>query len=62
MIQLWSPRHLVESWAHSAQLKARRNAMLASTSLAQRRAEQIEVEAFLRSLPMDRRHRRPAGA
>ena len=34
-------------WPVESQLGARRNAMVASTSLAQRRAEQLEVERFL---------------
>lgn len=34
-------------WPVESQLTARRNAMVASTSLAQRRAEQLEVERFL---------------
>jgi hypothetical protein len=34
-------------WPVESQLAARRNAMVACTSLAQRRAEQLEVERFL---------------
>jgi hypothetical protein len=34
-------------WPVESQLAARRNAMVASTSLAQRRAERLEVERFL---------------
>ena len=38
------------NWAVSSQLQARRNAMVASTVLAHRRAERLEVEEFLTSL------------
>jgi hypothetical protein len=37
-------------WPIDSQLGARRNAMVASTALAQRRAERDEVEAFLAAL------------
>lgn len=60
-MHLSTPRHAIESWAVSSQLKARRNAMLASTSLAQRRAERLEVDAFLRELPTTR-HPQPKTA
>lgn len=40
------PHKLLEDWAVSSQLNARRNAMLASTELAQHRAEILEVEEF----------------
>ncbi|MBD8868955.1 hypothetical protein [Nocardioides donggukensis] len=41
------PRHLVAGWATGSQLRARRNALVASTALAQRRSEAAEVEEFL---------------
>ena len=37
-------------WPVDSQQRARRNAMIASTALAQRRAETDEVEEFLTSL------------
>ena len=37
-------------WPVESQLRARRNAMIASTALAQRRAELDEVEEFLAAL------------
>ena len=43
------PRKALDDWAVNSQLKARRNAMLASTRLAQHRAERLEVDAFLAS-------------
>lgn len=45
--------HLVEPvrrWPVESQLRARRNAMIASTALAQRRAELDEVEEFLAAI------------
>ena len=47
---------LVDRWAVASQQAARRNAMIASTALTQRRAELDEVEEFLASLRED-----PAG-
>ncbi|HEY0952908.1 hypothetical protein [Nocardioides sp.] len=50
--------HLIEKarrWPVDSQLVARRNAMVASTALAQRRAEREEVEEYLAS-----RHQAPA--
>ena len=47
MIGRLSPFAAVDRWAVEAQLHARRNAMIASTRLARRRAERIEVEEFL---------------
>jgi hypothetical protein len=44
-----SPLAVVDRWAVNAQLHARRNAMVASTRLAQRRAERVEVEEYLSS-------------
>jgi hypothetical protein len=40
----------VSTWAVESQLGARRNAMIASTALAARRAERQDVEAFLAGL------------
>lgn len=40
----------VRRWPVESQLQARRNAMIASTALAQRRAELDDVEAFLAAL------------
>ncbi len=37
----------LDGWAVASQQQARRNAMIASTRLAQRRAERNEVEEFL---------------
>lgn len=39
----------VREWPETSQLQARRNALVASTALARRRAERIEVEEFLSS-------------
>lgn len=44
---LLRPFGAVRRWPTESQLGARRNAMIASTALAQRRAEIEEVEAFL---------------
>jgi hypothetical protein len=45
----------VRTWAVESQLGARRNAMIASTALAARRAEREDVEAFFDTLePRDR--------
>ncbi len=41
---------LIDRWAVQSQQTARRNAMIASTALTQRRAELIEVEEFLANL------------
>lgn len=40
-------------WPVESQQRARRNAMVASTALARRRAEHDEVEEFLASLAQD---------
>ena len=40
----------IRSWPVNSQQKSRRNAMLACTSLTQRRMERREVEDFLNSL------------
>ncbi|NHC22324.1 hypothetical protein G6553_03930 [Nocardioides sp. IC4_145] len=42
----------VREWPEESQLQARRNAMVASTALARRRAERIEVEEFLAARAM----------
>ncbi|MBB6626671.1 hypothetical protein H5V45_04975 [Nocardioides sp. KIGAM211] len=42
--------HAVTRWPVESQQRARRNAMIASTALAQRRAEIDDVEEFLASL------------
>lgn len=42
-----TPTRFLERWAISSQLHARRNAMVAATALAQRRAERDEVDDFL---------------
>jgi hypothetical protein len=44
------PRRLVEALAVGSQLGSRRNAMIASTALAQRRAELSEVEELFAGL------------
>lgn len=40
----------IVSWPVSSQQRARRNAMVALTALAQRRAEREDVEAYLSQL------------
>lgn len=40
----------LDQWSVESQLRARRNAMVASTALAQRRAEREEVEDFFAAL------------
>ncbi len=51
---LTQPAHrlvsVVTSWPVESQQRARRNALIASTALAQRRAELDEVDEFLASL------------
>ena len=49
----------VERWAVESQQRSRRNAMVAATALAQRRAEREDVEDFLAALT--RRDERPSG-
>ena len=44
------PTDWIHTWAVASQQQARRNAMVASTALAQRRAEVVEVEEFLAGL------------
>jgi hypothetical protein len=46
LIHQYSP---IARWAVESQQRSRRNAMLASTSLTQRRSERVEVEEFLAS-------------
>ena len=42
-----NPLHWIDTWSVASQQRARRNAMIASTALAQRRAEIDDVEDFL---------------
>jgi hypothetical protein len=59
-IQHLSP---IARWAVGSQQRSRRNAMLASTTLTQRRSERVEVEEFLASRARTRRSTaRPAAA
>jgi hypothetical protein len=44
------PVDAVRRWPVESQLRARRNAMIASTALAQRRAELDEVEEYLAAI------------
>jgi hypothetical protein len=50
MYQLIHHLSPIARWAVGSQQRSRRNAMLASTTLTQRRSERIEVEAFLTSI------------
>jgi hypothetical protein len=50
MYQLIHHMHPIARWAVESQQRSRRNAMLASTSLTQRRSERVEVEEFLASI------------
>ena len=45
-----NPLQWIDTWSVASQQRARRNAMVASTALAQRRAEMNEVEDFLAGL------------
>ena len=45
-----NPLHWIDTWSVASQQRARRNAMIASTALAQRRAEIDDVEDFLARL------------
>ncbi len=45
-----TPLTWLDAWAVSSQQTARRNAMIASNALARRRAELLEVEAYLTGL------------
>ncbi len=42
-----NPLHWIDTWGVASQQRARRNAMIASTALARRRAEFDDVEDFL---------------
>ena len=42
-----NPVHWIDTWSVASQQRARRNALIAATTLAQRRAEFDEVEEFL---------------
>ena len=44
------PFQWLGNWAVASQQRARRNAMIACTALAQRRAELLEVEEYLAEL------------
>jgi hypothetical protein len=55
---LWAPMRRLARWPVTSQIGARRNALIAATALAQRRAERNDVERFLRAL--DRRPPPPA--
>jgi hypothetical protein len=44
------PFRRIDAWAVASQQQARRNAMIASTAAAQRRAELNDVEDFLAAL------------
>ena len=44
------PLQWLEAWAVASQQRARRNAMIATTALAHRRAELLEVEEYLAGL------------
>ena len=50
MYQLIHHMRPIARWAVESQQRSRRNAMLASTSLTQRRSERVEVEEFLASI------------
>lgn len=39
--------NLIRTWAASSQQQSRRNAMIAMTTLTQRRVERLEVERYL---------------
>ena len=63
---MWKPPGLrqlnqLSSWPVRSQHGARRNALLASSALAQRRRERVEVEDFLRSLRTEASPRRRTG-
>jgi len=50
LIAAWPPMLVLEAaagWGEGSQQQARRNALVASTALLQRRQERIEVEEFL---------------
>jgi hypothetical protein len=57
-VPLWSlVSDRVRTWAVESQQGARRNAMIATTALAARRAERQDVDAFFDALPGPARHR-----
>ncbi len=56
-----SPRGAVDRWAVAAQHTARRNAMVAATGLARRRAERHEVEEYLAARSAREAPRRAGG-
>ena len=63
---MWKPPGLrqlsqLPSWHLRSQHEARRNALLASTALAQRRRERVEVEDYLRTVHAARAQRRRTG-
>ena len=64
MYQLIHHLSPIARWAVGSQQRSRRNAMLASTTLTQRRSERIEVEDFLASMRVRtaRRASRPVTA
>lgn len=47
MTRFPAPLTWLRTWAVASQQRSRRNAMIASTALAQLRAEHLEVEEFL---------------
>lgn len=59
-----TPLVLVSRWSARSQERARRNAMAACTSLAARRLERLDVEAFIADhlARRDARHHEPAAA
>ena len=46
---IWAPIRSLSRWPITAQDQARRNALVASAALAQRRYERDDVETFLRT-------------
>ncbi len=51
---LWDSVRALTQWPVHSQQGARRNAMIASTALAERRRERLEVEEYLDSLSASR--------
>jgi len=47
---IWAPIQKLSRWPVTSQIGARRNALVACTSLARRRSEHDEVKQLLRSL------------
>lgn len=63
---MWKPPGLrqlsqLPSWPLRSQQEAQRNALRASTALAQRRRERVEVEDYLRRVHAARAHQRHTG-